>query len=134
MPGSPSSPPPASPVRRAGRSINIAIQLVLFVIVIIAVNYLSCARHQRIDLTERHDFTLSGSSSNFLTSEAVQTRESPIRVIAVIRRSSVHYSRMYNLLDEYKRLAGNSVSLEFVDPIRQTDRTLEIENTYPAIH
>jgi len=130
MPGSPSSPPPASPVRRTGRSINVAVQMVLFFIVIIAVNYLSCARHQRIDLTERHDFTLSGSSSNYLTSEAVQTRESPIRVIAVIRRSSVHYSRMYNLLDEYKRLGGNAVSLEFVDPIRQTDRTLEIENTY----
>jgi hypothetical protein len=130
MPDTSPSSPPANPVRRLGRSLNVITQVVLFVVVIISANYLSCARHHRIDLTERHDFTLSGLSNHYLKSDTVQKRDSPLHVIAVIRRSSPHYSRIYNLLDEYKRLGGDAVTLEFVDPIRQTDRTLEIENTY----
>ena len=130
MPDSPPSSPPASPVRRLGRSLNVITQVVLFVVVIISANYLSCARHHRIDLTERHDFTLSDLSHQYLKSDAVQQRDSPLHVIAVIRRSSPHYSRIYNLLDEYQRLGGDAVTLEFIDPIRQTDRTLEIQNTY----
>ncbi|MEJ6571824.1 MAG: Gldg family protein [Akkermansiaceae bacterium] len=124
------STPATRPVRRIGRSINVIIQVVLFIIAVIAANYLSCGQHKRYDLTERQDFTLSDFSSKYLKSDAVQKREKPIQVIAVIRRSSPHYSRMYNMLDEYKRLGGDAVNLEFVDPIRQTDRTLEIENTY----
>lgn len=124
------STPATRPVRRVGRSINVIIQVILFVVAVIAANYLSCAQHKRYDLTERKDFTLSDLSSKYLKSDAVQKREEPIRVIAVIRRSSPHYSRMYNMLDEYKRLGGDAINLEFVDPLRQTDRTLEIENTY----
>jgi len=118
------------PVSRIGRSILVTIQIVAFVIVIISVNYLSCARHSRIDLTERQNFTLSDFTSNILKGDSIKGRKSPIKMIAVIRRGSPHYSRMRNLLDEYKRLGGDSISLEFVDPARQTDRTLEIEQLY----
>ncbi len=126
----PSSTPATRPVRRIGRSINTILQIIFFLIVIIATNYLSCTRHKRFDLTERHDFTLSGVTQNYLKSDTLQKRTSPVRIIAVLRRSSPHYSRIYNLLDEYKSLAGNALQLEIVDPVRQTDRTLEIENTY----
>ncbi len=122
--------PKTRPVRRVGRSINVVVQVLLFLIVIISANYLSCTQHKRIDLTERRDFTLSPLTQNYLKSDPVQKRDAPVRIIAVIRRSSPHYSRMYNLLDEYEHLGGDSVTVEFVDPIRQTDRTLEIETTY----
>ncbi|BDS08930.1 hypothetical protein NT6N_39700 [Oceaniferula spumae] len=138
MPDTPSTEPveeaatPAvqRPIRRLGHSILVAIQVVAFCIVLISVNYLSCARHSRIDLTERQDFTLSDFTSKLLKGTSVQDRKEPIRIIAVIRRGSPHYSRMRNLLDEYNRLGGDSVELEFVDPARQTDRTLEIAQIY----
>lgn len=126
-----SSPPTTTrPVRRIGRSIKVVTQILLFLVVIISANYLGCARYKRIDLTKRHDFTLSGFTGKYLASDDFQQRGTPLRVIAVIRRNSPHYSRIYNLLDEYKHLAGDALELEFVDPIRQPDRTLEIENTY----
>lgn len=128
-----STTPPESltrPVKRAGRSINLIIQVVLFVIVILSANYLSCARHQRYDLTERQDFTLAKTTTQFLTSNKVQERKFPIKIIGVIRRNSPHFNRIYNLLDEYKRVGGDAIDLEIIDPIRQTDRTLEIENAY----
>ncbi|MBT8036484.1 MAG: GldG family protein [Verrucomicrobiae bacterium] len=130
MPDSSPSSTPASPVKRLGRSINLIIQLLLFLVVIISANYLSCARHHRVDLTERHDFTLSDLTSQYLKSDTLQNRKNRLHVIAVIRRNSPHYSRIYNLLDEYQRIGGEALTLEFVDPLRQTDRTLEIENTY----
>lgn len=130
MPDSSAPTSTARPVRRAGRSLMVIIQVLLFVIVIIAANYLSCANHIRQDLTERKEFTLSDFSEKYLNSDAMQQRESPVQLIAVIRRSSPHYTRMYDLLDEYKRLGGDAVKLEFVDPLRQTDRTLEMEAVY----
>jgi hypothetical protein len=118
------------PIRRMGQSISVIIQIILFVIVVISANYLSCARHRRIDLTEHKEFTLSDLSKKIIASDGVQKRTTPIRIIAVIRRGSPHYDRMHNLLDEYEGLGGKAISLEFVDPARQTDRTLEIANTY----
>ena len=118
------------PVRRIGLGLNVTIQVILFLTVVIAANYLSCARHQRYDLTERKDFTLSKLSQQYLKSSPLQERKEPIHIIAIIRRSSPHYTRIYNLLDEYKRIAGDAIKLELIDPLRQTDKTLEIENTY----
>jgi len=133
MPDSPSTETSTDrqrPIRRAGRSLLVTVQIVAFLIVIIAINYLSCAEHKRIDLTERQDFTLSDFTEKLLKGDSVQKRKSPIKIIAVIRRGSPHYSRMRNLLDEYSRLGKDAVELEFIDPARQTDRTLEIEKVY----
>lgn len=121
---------PVRPIQRVGRSVIVLAQLILICIVVISANYLSCARHKRIDLTDSKDFTLSDMTEKLINSDALQKREKPVRIIAVIRRGSPHYTRMYNLLDEYQRLGKDAITLEFVDPARQTDRTLEIANTY----
>ena len=113
-----------------GESVTVVVQLVLFLVVVISANYLSCAHHERLDLTKRKDFTLSDLSKKLLASDGVQKRETPIRIIAVMRRSSPHFDRIHNLLDEYESRGGSAISLEFVDPARQTDRTMEIANTY----
>ncbi len=121
---------PARPVKRAGQTVNVIVQVVLFVIALAAANYLSCSKHQRYDLTEKRNFTLSDFSQKFLKSSAFQSRTSPVQTFVVMRRTSPHYSRVYHLLDEYQRLAGNAIKLEFIDPLRQTDRTLELEAIY----
>lgn len=121
---------PTKPIKRLGQSFMVGLQLVLFLLVVVSANWLSCARHKRIDLTESKEFTLSDMSEKLIKSDALQDRESPIRIIAVIRRSSPHYSRIHNLLDEYVSLGKDTITLEMVDPARQTDRILEIANTY----
>ena len=118
------------PIRRLARSFLVTVQIVAFLVIIVALNYLSCAKHTRIDLTERRDFTLSDYTHKLLEGDSIQNRTSPIRIIAVIRRNSPHYSRMRNLLDEYNRLGEKAVELEFVDPARQVERTLEIQKIY----
>lgn len=130
MPDSSKNKSSVRPIRRTGQTINVIIQISLFLVALLAANYLSCTNHQRYDLTEKSDFTLSDTSEKFLTSQAIQDRESPLRVFAVMRRTSPHYSRIYHLLDEYQRIAGDAIMLEFVDPLRQTDRTLELEAIY----
>lgn len=130
MPEPSTAPPATKPVRRLGISFHVTVQLVLILVVVIAANYLSCAHHKRYDLTGKKDFTLSDFTEKFLHSDTVQKRTQPLRAIAVVKRESPHYTRIYNLLDEYQRLAKGMLEVEFVDPLRQTDRTLEIENTY----
>ena len=120
----------ARPIKRVGQTVNVIIQVALFVTALAAANYLSCSKHIRYDLTEKRNFTLSDFSQKFLESSAFQKRPSPVHTFVVMRRTSPHYSRVYHLLDEYQRLAGNAIKLEFIDPLRQTDRTLEIEALY----
>ena len=130
MPETSASSSPARPVRRAGRTVNVIIQTILFVTAVVAANYLSCANHKRYDLTEKRNFTLSDFSQKFLKSDILQNHGAPVQAFVVMRRTSPHYSRIYHLLDEYQRLAGKAMSLEFIDPLRQTDRTLELEAIY----
>ncbi|MDG1357009.1 MAG: Gldg family protein [Akkermansiaceae bacterium] len=120
----------ARPVRRFGKTVNVIIQIALFVTAVVAINYLSCANHKRYDLTKKRNFTLSDFSEKFLNSDILQNHGAPLQAFAVMRRTSPHYSRVYHLLDEYQRLAGQAIELEFIDPLRQTDRTLELEAIY----
>ena len=130
MPETSASSSAARPIRRVGQTVNVIIQTVLFVIAVAAINYLSCANHKRYDLTEKRNFTLSDFSQKFLNSDMLQKHGAPVQAFAVMRRTSRHYSRIYHLLDEYQRLGGKAIKLEFIDPLRQTDRTLELEAIY----
>jgi len=130
MPDTVTSTSSARPVRRLGRTVNVIIQISLFVAAVVAANYLSCTNHKRYDLTEKRNFSLSDFSEKFLKGKMLQEHQSPVQAIVVMRRTSPHYSRVYHLLDEYQRIAGDAIKLEFIDPLRQTDRTLELEAIY----
>jgi hypothetical protein len=130
MPDTATSTSSARPVRRVGRTVNVIIQTSLFVAAVVAANYLSCTNHKRYDLTERRNFSLSDFSEKFLKGKMLQEHQSPVQAIVVMQRTSPHYSRVYHLLDEYQRIAGDAIKLEFIDPLRQTDRTLELEAIY----
>lgn len=130
MPDTATSTSSARPVRRVGRTVNVIIQISLFVAAVVAANYLSCTNHKRYDLTEKRNFSLSDFSEKFLKGKMLQEHQSPVQAMVVMRRTSPHYSRVYHLLDEYQRIAGDAIKLEFIDPLRQTDRTLELEAVY----
>ncbi|HCN79497.1 MAG TPA: hypothetical protein DIS80_00050, partial [Verrucomicrobiales bacterium] len=84
----------------------------------------------RKDLSERSDFTVSEATENLLRSSGVMDREEPIKIIAALRKSSPHYSRLRPVVEEYERLSKGKVKLEYLDPIRDKDRAFEIQNNY----
>ena len=112
MPDTATSTSSARPVRRVGRTVNVIIQISLFVAAVVAANYLSCTNHKRYDLTEKRNFSLSDFSEKFLKGKMLQEHQSPVQAIVVMRRTSPHYSRVYHLLDEYQRIAGDAIKLE----------------------
>ncbi|MDE0594740.1 MAG: Gldg family protein [Roseibacillus sp.] len=126
------------PVRSAAReSVNrvstgtlVAIQLLCGWILFVSINYLAATNHKAWDLSQNKHFTLSTQTASLLKSSLLKDREKPVQIIAVVRRSSAHYVRLHAMLEEYQRLAGGKLTLEFVDPIRDTDATLGIAATY----
>lgn len=106
------------------------INLALLAIIMICCNYIGCREYARVDLSEYESYSISQRTINVLQSEAVQNRETPIRIIFAFQTSSPGYHRMYMLLEEYKRHANGKIEVECFDPLRQPGRAREIENIY----
>jgi len=131
----PDSNTPDSKPRRASRlpaGIFGVVQLVLAGVILIAANYLSSTQHRTRDLTRNKEFTLSSLTTNLLESELVSKRTEPIKLTMVVSKSSPHYRRLRLLTEEYKRAGGEALQIEMVDPIRDTDRALEISDSYDS--
>lgn len=106
------------------------LNLVLLGIIVIACNYIGCHEYARHDLTEDMKYTISERSVNVLTSERIQKRDTPVRIIFAFKRSTPNYARMYSLLEEYKRYGNGKIEVECFDPIRQPNRAREIAQIY----
>ncbi len=122
--------PPPRPIKRFGLGLRSVLQLILAFLSLISIFYLAGKYFERKDLTERGTFTLSEATQKLLSSSAVQEREEPVKVIAAIRKSSPHYKRLKPIIDEYERLSNGQVKVDFLDPIRDGDRALEVMNNY----
>lgn len=116
--------------RRVRRSPLAWINLVLLVIIVIACNYISEREYVRHDLTEDERFTISERTINTLSSERVQSRETPVRIIFAFKQSTPNYARMRALLEEYERYGKGKIEVEYFDPIRQPNRAREISQIY----
>ena len=106
------------------------INLVLLAIIVICCNYIGCREYGRVDLSEYESYSISERTVNVLSSEAIQERETPIRIIFAFPSSVPGYHRMYMLLEEYKRHAKGKIEVECFDPLRQPGRAHEIEDIY----
>lgn len=125
--------PPPRPVRRLGLGVRSVLQLLFAFLSLVFLFYLALTYHTRLDLTKDSEFSLSEATRNLLTSTAVQEREEPVKVIAAVRKTSPHYSRLRPLVEEYERLSEGRVEVEFLDPIRDGNRALEVKNNYGDI-
>lgn len=105
-------------------------QIVLFLVIVIFANYLASQNYTRADHSRAADYTLSSSSENFLKSEAVSTRDRPVKWIMAFRRSSPFYQRVRALAEEYARISGGKIELEIIDPLRSPDRTAQFTAAY----
>ena len=122
--------PPPQPVKKLGLGLRAVLQIVFAILSLVFIYYLALTYQTRKDLSERSDFTVSEATENLLRSSGVMDREEPIKIIAALRKSSPHYSRLRPVVDEYERLSKGKVKLEYLDPIRDKDRAFEIQNNY----
>ncbi|MBE6419139.1 MAG: hypothetical protein E7031_03335 [Akkermansiaceae bacterium] len=102
----------------------------LLAIIVICCNYIGCREYGRIDLSEYESYSISERSKKLLESDAIQKRETPIRIIFAFPASSPGYHRMYVLLEEYARHSNGKIEIECFDPLRQPGRAHDIEDIY----
>lgn len=121
---------PIRPLNRWGMGSLSVLQTVLLAVILIALNYLAVHHFHRIDASRSTDYSLSPASQNYLKSEAIQSRQSPIKWIMAYRRTSPFYERVRILAEEYERLSQGKIDLKIVDPIRNPDRMQEITAAY----
>jgi hypothetical protein len=105
-------------------------QILLFLAAVIFANYLSSQNHTRADLSRTADYSLSSSTENFLESEALTARETPVKWTMLFRRSSPFFERVRALAEEYERKSDGKLELEVIDPIRSPDRTAQFTAAY----
>jgi len=117
-------------VARFSLSAKALFQLCLILLITVFANFLGCTEHQRFDLTKKADFTLSKTTKQLLRGQLLEGRKEHIKLIAVVKTSNPHYFRIRALLDEFQRVGKGRVTMEFVDPIKNLDRTQELANTY----
>ena len=95
---------PARPLNRWGLGTLAMLQCVLLAVSVIALNYLTARHYTRVDLSRTADYTLSRSTRRYLESDALASREHPVRWIMAFRRTSPFYERVRALAEEYARL------------------------------
>lgn len=106
------------------------VNLILLAIIVLACNYIGSQEYGRKDLTEEERYTISDRTINVLSSESIQNRETPVRIIFAFRKSTANYPRMYSLLEEYVRYGKGKIELEVFDPMRQPNRARELSQIY----
>lgn len=132
MTSSPDKPTTTAPrsVNRWGMGALASLQTVSLVLILAVANYLAASHWQRIDLSRASDFTLSSVTTRYLASDAIRNRATPVSLIVAFRRSSAFHDQVRALAEEYGRLSNGKIAVEFVDPVRDADRTQQIATTY----
>ncbi|MGC6566312.1 MAG: DUF7088 domain-containing protein [Akkermansiaceae bacterium] len=125
--------PPPQAIKRFGTGLRAVLQLVFAFTALVFVFYLALTYYDRKDLTRDGSYTLSETTQKLLSSSELQSREEPVKLIAGIRKTSPHYKRLHPIIEEYERLSKGKLDVEFLDPIRDKDRALEVKNNYGDI-
>ena len=125
--------PPPRPIKRLGLGLRAILQLAFAFICLIGICYLGYKNFTRVDLTKRKTFTLSEATQNLLLSDSMQDREIPVKLIAGVRRKSIHFARLQPLLEEYERISKGKIQIEFVSPSQDANRAAEIKNNYDTL-
>ena len=102
---------------------HVAAQLALAVVVFFQLNYVSCQRYDRWDLTQNRKFTLSDTSLNFLG-----RLDTDVHLVMAFLRSSEIFDDVKGLLSEYERNGGGRVTAEVLDLGRDRQRLAQLRD------
>jgi ABC-type uncharacterized transport system involved in gliding motility auxiliary subunit len=106
---------------------NAALYSVVFIAVLVLVNYISSRNHHRFDMTEAGVFSLSPQSTGIL-----QRLDKPLEVNAFVEAGTDPALR--ELLDSY-RYVSDKFTYKIIDPDKQPDLAERFQiSTIPAIH
>ncbi len=103
---------------RLGIGLNVVLQVLLSLAIFAGVNYLSFHHYARWDMSPGGQYTLTGSTLNYLHK---QTKE--VSIVVVFTRDSKVYGDLQSLAEEYRRNGKNLIKVEFIDPVRDLERT-----------
>jgi hypothetical protein len=112
-------------IHRLRIGLNVALQLVLLVVIFVTVNYLSCRHHRQWDLTQNQKFTLSTTTTNFL-----QSLSKDANVIVAFSTGSPLFADIKGIVDEYRRKSNGHIKVEFLDPVRNRSRAMDVREKY----
>lgn len=124
------TPTSVKKINRFGLGTLAIFQLILAFICVVALNFLSCTNHQRIDLTRHADFSLAQTSKQYLKTPEIRQRQLPIKMVAIIKQDSPYYLRLRAQLENYRRYSKKNIQLEFIDPTHDRDRLQNFVTTY----
>lgn len=119
-------PPVRSPKRLLERfkiGGHVGLQILLALVIFVQVNYLSCSRYHRWDLTQNRKFTLSDTSINFLN-----RLDSDVTLVMAFLGSSELFDDVKGLLAEYERNSGKRVTAEVLDLSRDRQRLAQLRD------
>ena len=116
------------------------LQLIGAFIILIGVNIVTFEFGKQFDLTRERGFTLSELTQKNLTAPLIQDRNAPVKIIAVIDKRQFAQlqqdsqeditMRIQGKLQEYVDKSSKRIEVEYVDPIVDHGRTLELSKQY----
>jgi hypothetical protein len=121
-------PAPDKPAKSIGRfsiGFNVLVQVLLGLFLFGVVNYLSWRTYKRWDLTAQQAHTLSPATIGYL-----EAMEKPAKLTVLFTRGTQLSNNVYDLVDEYKRHAGNKLEVEYIDPVRQPNDLEDLKARY----
>ena len=122
-----SSTPNPDPVQRSkpkgvpgrfGIGLNVVLQVLLGLVIVAGVNYLSFRHYARWDMSPAGEFSLNTATLNYLHRQGKE-----ISLTVLFQRDSKVYGDLQSLVEEYRRNGKNLVKIEFIDPVRDLERT-----------
>lgn len=103
---------------RLGIGLNVAVQILLGLAIFAGINYLSFRHYARWDMSPAGEFTLNGSTLNYLHRLGKE-----VKLAVVFQRDSKIYGDLLSLVEEYRRNGKGLLKIEFIDPVRDLERT-----------
>ena len=119
--------PQESSRRRAGIRFGVAVQILLAAVLLGAANYAGFHYYWRGDWSPAQKYRLSEQTSNLLAQ-----LPSPVTVYVFFSPTAVApgfevYGDVVNLLREYQAAAGDRLTVEYIDPMRNLARARELQ-------
>ena len=122
--------PQESSRRRAGIRLGVAVQVVLAVVLLGAVNYAGFHYYLRGDWSPTQKYRLTEQTKNL-----IRNLPAPVNVYVFFSPTAAApgyevYSDVINLLKEYQNMERSRITVEYVDPMRNLARARELQSLY----
>ncbi len=113
------------------RRLNRTAQIILFVTLVMAINYIASVNFERYDLTRDHRFSLSAETKAYLAQ-----LPDDVRIIVTTPSESASddvrfvHKHVTRLLREYESSSNSRINVEYINVYRQSEKAEELVNRF----